>query len=96
MILGLVTTGEGASQILDNDKIRNLWKVVRVCRVVEAKKVSYVTLHFTPEGAKLAAFIAQVLNAEGRLIMDAPPPTPAIQDLRKVMQALGHWGPKAK
>ena len=91
-IVGMVTT-EGK---LDNSKIRNLWSIVRVCRVTEAKKKSYVSLHFTPEGAEIGRFVGKVLSQYGKLIEDAQPPTPAVQDLRKVLNEMGYWGPKKK
>ena len=89
-ILSLVTT-EGQ---LNNEKIRQLWAIVRVCRVTEAKRKSYVVLHFTPEGAEVAKFVTSVLTSIGaNQILDAPPPTPAIRDLRKVLAEMGYWGP---
>ena len=79
---------------MGNEKIRNLWQFVRVCRIKDAKRKSYVTIHFTAAAQNLARFVdAALVKAGGVRQEDGPPPTPAVQDLKKAMAALGYWGP---
>ncbi len=87
---GIVTTGTE----LDNMKIRDLWQLVRVCRVKEAKRKCYVTMHFTAAAQELAKFVdAALIKAGATRQEDAPPPTPAVQDLKKALATMGYWGP---
>ena len=79
---------------LDQMKIRNLWKYCTACKVKETKKAAYVQLHLTPAGQELAELLHRTFTSnKGTLSVDAPPPTPAIRDIKNVMQKMGYWGP---
>ena len=69
-----------------------LWDLCKVCKVVEGKRKAYITLHFTAEGMDLGANVKRALNNLGAYLNDAPPPSPAIRDLKTALAEAGEWG----